>query len=169
MERSEIWCWFIPPSAIKARKKNLCGRVYVLLFFVVVYKYIFIKRIRKMRACACVRVFRENEPELHGSRVVSDVIKSCSEQSQGGKEPVGSWRPMDSVHRNRYPPGTSTLLRIQQMEQVNGANGKEKQQQKHTRGGERASKRRERERERQKRREGREETDGVCSIMKARP
>lgn len=38
----------------------------------------------------------------------------------GGGLPSAS-RPMDN--RNRYPPGTSTLLRIQQMEQVNEERG----------------------------------------------
>lgn len=64
----------------------------------------------------------------------------------GGGLPSAS-RPMDN--RNRYPPGTSTLLRIQQMEQVNEERGGGEGSEVGTEGG--------------------RETDGVCSIMKERP
>ena len=82
-------------------------------------------------------------------RVLSDMIKKLLLYNNHGwkKPPPPLSRPMDN--RNRYPPGTSTLLRIQQMEQVNEERGGGEGSEVGTEGG--------------------RETDGVCSIMKERP
>ena len=57
------------------------------------------------------------------SSIGYDKKAAALQQSWMEKAPPLS-QPMDN--RNRYPPGTSTLLRIQQMEQVNEERGGEK-------------------------------------------